>query len=56
MCGEALKSKFAFREGAHEIHTKIFAGNAAFYERTSQSLCKPPVWCRIEAPHRRNYK
>ncbi len=23
--------------------------------RTSQSLCKPPVWCRIEAPHRRNY-
>lgn len=24
-------------------------------QRTSQSLCKPPVWCRIEAPHRRNY-
>ena len=23
--------------------------------RTSQSLCKPPVRCRIEAPHRRNY-
>ena len=23
--------------------------------RTSQSLCKAPVWCRIEAPHRRNY-
>jgi len=25
-------------------------------KRTSQSLCKAPVWCRIEAPHRRNYK
>lgn len=32
MCGEALKSKLAFRGGAHEIHTKIFAGNAAFYD------------------------
>ena len=22
-------------------------------ERLSQDLCKPPEWCRIEAPHRR---
>ena len=22
-------------------------------QRLSQSLCKPPAWCRIEAPHRR---
>ena len=21
------------------------------YERPSQSLSKPPMWCRIEAPH-----
>ena len=21
--------------------------------RLSQSLCKPPAWCRIEAPYRR---
>ena len=33
MCGKALKSKLAFRGGAaHEIYTKIFAGNAAFYD------------------------
>ena len=33
MCGEALKSKLAFRgDAAHEIYTKIFAGNAAFYD------------------------
>ena len=33
MCGEALKSKIAFRgDAAHEIYTKIFAGNAAFYD------------------------
>ena len=32
MCSEALKSKLAFRGGAHEIYTKIFAGNAAFYD------------------------
>ena len=24
-------------------------------ERPSQILCKPPMWCRIEAPHRRFY-
>ena len=23
------------------------------YPRLSQDLCKPPEWCRIEAPHRR---
>lgn len=23
--------------------------------RPSQILCKPPMWCRIEAPHRRFY-
>ena len=23
--------------------------------RPSQNLCKPPMWCRIEAPHRRFY-
>ena len=27
----------------------------AFCERPSQTLCKPPMWCRIEAPHRRYY-
>ena len=33
MCGEALKSKFAFQSfAAHEIYTKIFARNAAFYD------------------------
>ena len=21
------------------------------YSRPSQNLCKPPMWCRIEAPH-----
>ena len=26
-----------------------------FSARPSQILCKPPMWCRIEAPHRRFY-
>ena len=25
------------------------------FKRPSQILCKPPMWCRIEAPHRRFY-
>ena len=30
-------------------------GGADAPERPSPILCKPPMWCRIEAPHRRFY-
>ena len=42
MCGEALKSKLAFRgDAAHEIYTKIFAGNAAFYDPENGGAPRP---------------
>ncbi|MGN8891125.1 hypothetical protein, partial [Dysosmobacter sp. HCP28S3_G4] len=59
--GELLRN--AVYEAAMQMDTKLIKALYAdattrerfFVERPSQILCKPPMWCRIEAPHRRYY-
>ena len=34
-----------------EVIKKAEAEGKATVRRLSQTLCKPPMWCRIEAPH-----
>ena len=50
----AMIKKQQTEEGAAYVSTVLFDhASEILHERQSQVLCKPPGWCRIEAPHRR---
>ena len=41
--------------GLYKVTVDTYGHVSAAAARPSQILCKPPMWCRIEAPHRRFY-
>ena len=40
-------------KAANEMRKRVSSRLPQNHSRLSQDLCKPPEWCRIEAPHRR---